>query len=107
MGPQHPKVAIDWNNLGEAWRAKGDYDQAIGYYEKALASDLTTFGPQHPKVAIRWNNLGMAWKGKGDYDQAIEYYEKALKVFKQFGLDHRVRVVAGNLASAKKNLESQ
>jgi len=95
------------NELGVMHHTLGDYDQAIEYYEKALASDLKTFGPQHPDVATRWNNLGWAWHAKGDYDQAIAYYEKALKVYKQLGLDHMVRVVAGNLASAKKNFESQ
>ncbi len=107
FGPQHPQVAIRWNNLGGAWHAKGDYAQAIAYYEKALASDLKTFGPEHPHVARSWNNLGGAWHAKGDYDQAIAYYEKALKVFKQLGLDHRVRMVEERLASAKKNFESQ
>ncbi len=107
LGPEHPDVATVWNNLGAAWHAKGDNDQAIAYYKKALASDLKTLGPAHPEVAMRWNNLGLAWHAKGDDDQAIAYYEKALKVYKQFGLDHMVQVVAEQLASVKKNFESQ
>ncbi|MCP4370660.1 MAG: TIR domain-containing protein, partial [Deltaproteobacteria bacterium] len=60
------------NNLGLAWKAKGEYDKAIEYYEKALKSDLKTFGEEHPNVAIYWNNLGMAWYAKGEYDKAID-----------------------------------
>ncbi|MBI4384626.1 MAG: tetratricopeptide repeat protein [Nitrospinae bacterium] len=77
--PEHPNVAILWNNLGEAWRAKGDHGKAIAYFEKALESDLKTLGPEHPNVAILWNNLGGVWRDKGDHGKAIEFYEKALE----------------------------
>ncbi len=107
FGPAHPKVASHWNNVGLAWDAKGHYNRAIEYYEKALASNLKTFGPAHPEVATFWGNLGGSWHAKGHYDRAIEYYEKALKVFKKLGLHHRVRVVAINLAFARKKFESQ
>ncbi len=82
-------VATYRNNLGTAWNAKGKYDKAIEYYEKALKSDLKTFGEDHPNVATYRNNLGVAWKAKGEYDKAIEYYEKALKSdIKTFGENH-------------------
>ena len=82
-------MARDWNNLGAVWRIKGDYDKAIGHFEKALESSLKTFGSEHPNLATSWNNLGLAWHGKGDYDKAIEYYEKALESdLKTFGSGH-------------------
>jgi tetratricopeptide (TPR) repeat protein len=34
--------------LGEAWTYKGEYDKAIGYYEKALQINLKVWGEQHP-----------------------------------------------------------
>ena len=78
------------NNLGAAWNAKGNYDKAIEYYEKALQSDLKTFGENHPNVATYRNNLGATWKAKGEYDKAIEYYEMALKSdLKNFGENHQ------------------
>jgi tetratricopeptide (TPR) repeat protein len=92
-GPDHPKVATLWNNLGGAWVSKGEYDKAIKYLDKALASDLKTYGLDHPKVAISWNNLGSAWKNKSDYRKAREYFSKALAVFQKAGLEHKVRVV--------------
>jgi tetratricopeptide (TPR) repeat protein len=102
-GADSPEAATLRNNLGEAWRSKGEYDKAIEYYELALASDLKTFGEDHPNVARDRNNLGLAWDSLGEYDRAIEYYELALATFeKMLGVDHpSTKTVAGNLASAR------
>ena len=90
------------NELGVMHATLGHYDQAIAYFEKALASDLKTFGPEHPEVATRWSNLGVAWRAKGDYDQAIAYYEKALASdLKTFGPEHpHVAIRWNNLGGA-------
>ena len=98
IGPlttDYPNVATYRNNLGAAWKAKGEY-------EKALKSDIKTFGENHPKVATRWNNLGEVWRTKGEYDKAIEYYEKALKSdLKTFGENHpKIAAYRNNLGVA-------
>jgi tetratricopeptide (TPR) repeat protein len=46
------------NSVSAAWYAKGEYDKAIEYYEKALKVYILTFGEDHPWVATGWNNLG-------------------------------------------------
>ncbi len=65
-----PENSLYLNEAGVISSDLGQYDTAIKYYEKALASDLKTFGEEHPNVAIRWNNLGLAWGNKVDYDKA-------------------------------------
>ena len=102
LGPEHPKVAIIWNNLGLVWHHKEDHDKAIDYFEKALQIDFKNFSPAHPQVAIRWNNMGSAWIDKGDYDKAIDYFEKALVVFKKAKLPHRISMVEKNIRKARK-----
>ena len=73
-GPDHPNLAALWNNLGSALRAKGDFDQAIVNFEKALSINKKTLGPVNAQVARDLNNLGAALSSKEEYDQAIEYF---------------------------------
>ena len=105
IGPlttDYPNAATYRNNLGAAWKAKGNYDKAIEYYENALKSDLNNYGEDHPNVATYRNNLGATWKAKGDYDKAIEYYEMALKSdLNNFGENHpKVATRWNNLGEA-------
>ena len=80
---------VAYNNLGLAYANKGEYDRAIGYYEKALAIQLKSLGPEHPSVGLSYNNLGSAYYNKGEYDRAIGYYEKALAIaLKSLGPEH-------------------
>ena len=98
-GEDHPDVAIDRNNLGNAYRALGQYEKAITYYQMALGSDLKTYGEDHPKVAIRRNNLGGAYYELGQYRKAITYYQMALDSdLKTYGEDHpKVATYRNNL----------
>ncbi len=79
FGEDHPYVAIHYNNIGMAYEYLGDYDKAIGYYEKALAINRKTFGENHSNTANSYNNLGNVYLNKGETINAMEYYLKALE----------------------------
>jgi tetratricopeptide (TPR) repeat protein len=65
-------IAEAYNNRGVAWHQKGDYDNAISDYNKALEL--------HPHYAEARNNRGVAWAYKGDYDKAISDCTEAVKI---------------------------
>jgi CHAT domain-containing protein/Tfp pilus assembly protein PilF len=89
LGPEHPDVANNYDNLGVDYLDKGEYDKAIAYSEKALEIRLKMLGADHPKVATSYNNLGLAYYSKGLYDQAIGYYEKSLAIsIRSLGAEH-------------------
>ena len=83
-----------------AWKFKGEYNKAIGYYEQALAIDKQYYGESHPDIAIDYNNLAGAWASKREYNRAVEYYEKSLVIMRQFlGEEHP------STKAVKENLE--
>ena len=61
---------VAYNNRGVAYGVKGDHDQAIQDYDKAIALN--------PDAAEAYNNRGVAYGVKGDHDQAIQDYDKAI-----------------------------
>ena len=66
------QVAFVYNNRGNAYFRKGDYDQAILDYDQAIRLD--------PKNARFYNNRGEAYTRNGDYDRAIADFDRALKL---------------------------
>ena len=60
------------NDLGNALAGRGQVDEAIAHYRKALEIK--------PDYAEAHNNLGMALAGRGQVDEAIACYRKALEI---------------------------
>jgi len=91
------------NEAGTISHTLGLFDQAIKYFELALASDLKTYDENHPSVARDRNNLGRAWETLGQTEKAIPYYELALAACKNsLGNAHpTTKTIADNLAKAK------
>ena len=82
-------MATSYNNIGVVYKAKGEYDKALEYYQKSLAIRLKQLGPDHPDVATSYNNIGLVYDNKAEYDKALEYYQKSLAIrLKQLGPDH-------------------
>ena len=67
LGPDHPLVAVDLNDLGSLLQGKGDYAGAEPLYRRAVAIDEKALGPDHPNVAGDLNNLAALLYAKGDY----------------------------------------
>jgi len=116
-GSDHPKVAIDFNNLGSVLEVMGDLAGAKNSYQQALEIEENVYGPDHPNVANRINNLGGVLQALGDLCGAQKNYERALEIDeKVFGPDSlevativnnlgALQLAQGDLERAKKNLE--
>jgi tetratricopeptide (TPR) repeat protein len=68
------------NLLGQAFLAKGMYDEAIGEFEEAIALNSN--------ASMFYNNLGSAFLASARYDSAIEALERAVEINPEYA-DYR------------------
>jgi tetratricopeptide (TPR) repeat protein len=59
-------------NKGAALDNRGNYSEAIQYYDKVLAI--------YPKNFGALNNKGIALENLGNHSEAIQYYDKVLAI---------------------------
>ena len=65
-------LAIVYNNRGNAYVAKGEYDRAIADYDLSLRFNRS--------YARAFNNRGVAYRKKGDHDRAIEEFNESIRL---------------------------
>ena len=65
-------LAITFNNRGNAYQSKGDYQRAIQDYDEAIHLNGS--------FALSYNNRGRAHHLNGDYAQAIKDYGEAIEI---------------------------
>jgi tetratricopeptide (TPR) repeat protein len=76
------KVIASFNSLGIAHHAKGQYDEAILNYCKALKVLEEQQGDHTCISGIICSNIGTSMCGRGQYNEAIIEYKKAVNIFK-------------------------
>jgi tetratricopeptide (TPR) repeat protein len=81
-----------WHDLGSVYELKGDFEAALGAFERMLR--LTWVASSRSKAAVAFNKLGRVWRRKGNLHLALEYLERGQRLFEQAG---DARGVAGSL----------
>jgi len=81
-----PNKARPYNNQGLAYYNKGEFDQALSDYNKAIEID--------PELAEAHNNIGLLYQAKGEFDQAIHYFSKAIEIDPYYANAYNNRGVA-------------
>jgi tetratricopeptide (TPR) repeat protein len=70
LNPGDKLKAVIYNDLGGFHAYKGERDQALEFFNKAVLAD--------PQLADAWSNLGGALDAKGDHAKAMEAFDKAV-----------------------------
>lgn len=82
-----------WHDLGSVYELKGDFEAALGAFERMLR--LTWVVASRVKAAVAFNKIGRVYRRKGDPRLALDYLVRAQELFEQAGDD---RGVTGSLA---------
>ncbi|CAM9444501.1 unnamed protein product [Ectocarpus fasciculatus] len=89
LGPTHPEVAVDLNNLAELLESQGKYEEAEPLYIRSLAIGEKVYGPDHRDVATALNNLAGLLENQGKYEGAEPLYVRSLAISERvYGPDH-------------------
>ena len=78
-----PDSSRAYNNRGNAYGKKGQYDQAIKDFNRAIELK--------PDDALAYNNRGNAYQYKGEYDQAIKDISRAIELKPDYALAYNNR----------------
>ena len=83
LGPDHPDVAANLNNLASLYRGQGKYAEAEPLYQRALTIYEQQLGTEHPDTARCLNNLAEFYSTQGKYEQAGSLMQQALAIRKR------------------------
>jgi tetratricopeptide (TPR) repeat protein len=88
-----------WHDLGSVYELIGDFEAALGAFERMLR--LAWVAASKTKAAVAFNKMGRVWRRKGDLKLALEYLERGLELFRSAGDG---RGIAGSLDDIGKTL---
>ncbi len=81
-----------WHDLGSVYELIGDFEAALGAFERMLR--LSWVVASKTKAAVAFNKMGRVWRRKGDLKLALEYLERGLELFRNAA---DARGIAGSL----------
>lgn len=80
LGPSHPEIAINLNNLAGGLRILGRFEEAERFYRESLELRRKVFGPKHPKVAMSLGSYSVLLTRLDRLEEAEEMLREALEI---------------------------
>ena len=80
-GPEDLATAAAASNLGELYKASGQYSKAAPMLDRAVKIKEKALGPDNPEVAQSLNTLAGIYGAQGEYAKAKPLLERTLKTF--------------------------
>lgn len=92
--------------MGLAFDKKGEYNNSLIYYQKAIDNFMHTVGKEHPNLATAYHNIGLTLLKKGLLEECLEYLRKSLIIKKRVydSMNTNLAHLYGSFAHAHKML---
>lgn len=71
------------NDMGMVCQKIGQYEQALGYYQRAL--EIAQERENCTSIAESFNNIGVVYQKLGQYQRVLEFYQQALTLQLEIG----------------------
>jgi tetratricopeptide (TPR) repeat protein len=68
-------IATTIHSIGSLYRALGQFDEALTFYERSLEVKLKSIPKSHPTAIANYRILNTVCQEKGDYEKASKYAE--------------------------------
>ncbi|MCI5210049.1 MAG: tetratricopeptide repeat protein [Candidatus Electrothrix sp. ATG2] len=81
--PDLAGIIVIYNNVAEAYRICGKYDQSEKYYKQALAVTQKLRGKEHPAVGSIYQELAKLCERQRKMDDVKKYNEMAAAIFQR------------------------
>ncbi|CAF1249930.1 unnamed protein product [Rotaria sp. Silwood1] len=78
--PNHPSLAVIYNNMGQVYRMMEDYSNALSKFEKRLDIQLTFLQPDDSDTATTYETIGLVHQSMKNYSLALSYCKKAFEI---------------------------
>ncbi|KAJ6438801.1 3-hydroxyacyl-CoA dehydrogenase, NAD binding domain [Purpureocillium lavendulum] len=78
LGHSHPSTLACSNNLAEALRGQGKYDEAEALHRKTLSLKRMVYGHTHPSTLASMNNLALVIDSQGRHEEAESIYREII-----------------------------
>ena len=90
-----PDFGNPYNDIGAYLIEKGEFDEAIPWFQKAIQAKRYE-SPAYPHL-----NLGRVYERKGNWTEAIDSYKKALALDPNYALGQKGAGTVGQLTELK------
>ena len=93
-------MAISFINIGAVYAGKGDLENALVQFQKALEIRTRVFGSDHPDVADSKENIGLVFQKMTKKSEARQMFTEAAGIRRKvLGADHPLTKKSERLAA--------
>ncbi|CAF3389584.1 unnamed protein product [Rotaria sp. Silwood2] len=76
------ELSLLYFQLAYVKRNKGNYDEALKFYQKSLEIRQNILSQNHPDLADTYTAIGLLHDNKGKYLKALDFYQKSLDIWR-------------------------